>query len=351
MTASVTRRDSRRRANASPQVSSRMAKRLLPLAQKLGQDGARLCAAHGLFPATLNDPQARVPLVATLDVIEELLQLTQHPSLGLLFAQTSEPDAYHTPALILLASDCLKHGFARAFRYQRLWGDGDRFAFNAASDAASDGTVSFRLPVARRPAVCVLEVCALAETLLAVRGLSGRLGEVPLALGLPEAREAPAVLREFFGVEPKLGVERAFASFSAEVLEQPLPHANAVFLGIFERQAQSELSRLPAANDVLSSLRAQITRGLAQGRSGLDHCAAALGLAPRTLERRLAERATNYAEQVESVRREQAVRFLREQRSIEEISVLLGYSERSAFHRACLRWFGKTPAQIRETTD
>jgi len=42
---------------------------------------------------------------------------------------------------------------------------------------------------------------------------------------------------------------------------------------------------------------------------------------------------------------------LREQRSIEEISVLLGYSERSAFHRACLRWFGKTPAQLRETTD
>jgi AraC-like DNA-binding protein len=322
----------------------------VPLATELGLDGARLCAEHGLSAETLDDPRARVPLSATLDILEELLKRSAHPSLGLLMARTNEPDAYHTPALILLASDCLRAGLSRAFRYQRLWGDGDRFALVDASALARPergAAVSFRLPVARRPAVAVLEVCALAETMAGVRTLTGREHEPALALSLPETRDDLDSLSDYFRVRPELGGETAFVLFGEEVLEQPLPNANALFLSIFEHQAKSELARLPARNDWVDTVRAHVTRSLSQGEFSLARVARALGMTGRTLERRLAAQGTTYQELVDSVRRDLARRFLAEQRPVEEVSLLLGYSERSAFHRACRRWFQQTPAELR----
>jgi AraC-like DNA-binding protein len=333
-------------------VSSRLARRLVPVSDALGFDGPRLCERHGLPRAVLDDPGARVPLDRTLDLLEELLESRSSAALGLLMARSSEPDAYHTPALILLASETLKAGFERAFAYQRLWGDGERFALRRSHSLGvvePGHAVTFQLPLPRRPAVAVLEICALAETLAAVRGLSGRPAELPVALGLPECSDDLAAVVAGFGVEPALGTRVAFVAFGEEVLKARLSNANAVFRAIFERQAQAELARLPAVDELLPRLRAELARELATGKFGLAASARSLGLTRRTLERRLAERGTSYVEELEAVRREQAVRWLAEGRPIEEISVLLGYSERSAFHRACLRWFGRTPVALRRS--
>ena len=69
-------------------------------------------------------------------------------------------------------------------------------------------------------------------------------------------------------------------------------------------------------------------------------------MSPRTLERRLAAHGERHQDLVESVRRELAVRMLDESQGIEEVALLLGYTERSSFHRAFVRWFGKTPANF-----
>lgn len=333
------------------EVAARLARRLVPVAAALGHDGVRLCERHGLPRSLLDDPGARVALVRTLDALEDLLSATSCAELGLLMARSAEPDAYATPALILLASETLKSGFERAFRYQRLWGDGDRFALASPRTFGAELpglAVTFRLPVTRRPAVAVLELCALAETLAAVRGLSGRPSETPLALGLPECPGELQRASEHFGVPVELDAKLAFAAFGEEVLSLPLANANAVFRAIFERQAHAELALLPERAELLPGLRAELARELAQGKWSLAACARSLGVTPRTLERRLAEQGTSYAAVLEGVRREQAERWLEQGRPIEEISILLGYSERSAFHRACLRWFGRTPVALRD---
>ena len=101
-----------------------MAKRLLPVARTLGLDDAGLCRATGIDPAMLDDAYGRVELDRTLDFIDALLEKTDPAALGIMFATTAPPDAYHTPALVMLASDTLRAGFARAFELQRLWGEG-----------------------------------------------------------------------------------------------------------------------------------------------------------------------------------------------------------------------------------
>ncbi|NUO47227.1 MAG: helix-turn-helix domain-containing protein [Polyangiaceae bacterium] len=328
-----------------PDIAARMAKRLLPAARALGLDDVGLCRATGIDLVTLEDAYGRVELDRTLDFIDALLAKTDAASLGLMFATTGPPDAYHTPALVMLASETLRDGFTRAFELQRLWGDGDRFAL-ATVDGAS--AVTFQVPGTRRAAHEPLEVCALAETLLAVRGLTGRMDEVPVALGLPSLGAASEMVSSFFGIAPRLGVDRAFIALSADALDAPIPTAHALFQSIFEKQAREELEALPAEDDLVARVRDFVGRGLAAGSFGLERCAGALAMSTRTLERRLSDLGTTYAAEVEHVRKERASRFLREGRPIDEVAALLGYSERASLHRACVRWFDRTPGQLRD---
>lgn len=327
----------------SAQIAARMAKRLLPAARALQLEPLALCRAASLDVQALEDPHGRVSLDATLDFIDALLARSSAAALGVLLATTAEPDAYHTPALVMLASDCLREAFTVGFELQRLWGDGDRFAFDSARD-----TVTFRNPGARRPAHEVLEVCALSETTLGVRGLTGRMDELPLSVQLPSLAGPSEPLRALLGVEPGLGAELASVTFRSEVLDAPLPTAHALYRSIFEKQAREELQTLPLERDLVALVRDFIGRRLPVGSVTLERCAAALSISERTLERRLASAGTSFAAEADAVRRSRAERFLREKRPIEEVAVLVGYSERAALHRACLRWFNLTPAQIRD---
>ncbi len=322
-----------------------MAKRLIPAARALGLDAPSLCRATSLDPATLDDPYGRVPLDRTLDFIDALLARADAAALGLLFATSAEPDAYHTPALVMLASDTLREGFARAFELQRLWGDGDRFALEPAD---GDASVTFKVPGPRRAAHEPLEVCALAETFLAVRGLTGRIDEPPVAFGFPSLQAPDEALTSFFGRPPERGARRAFVTIAAPALDAPIPTAHALYRTIFENQARAELDALPAADDTIARARDFIGRGLAAGNFGLERCANALATSSRTLERRLAELGTTYAAEVDGVRKDRAARFLREGRPIDEVAALVGYSERASLHRACVRWFDRTPGQLRD---
>jgi len=320
------------------------------LAEKLGVDASALCRRHQIDQGLLEDPAARLPLENLLSGFEELLHLTQHASLGLELSRHAETGAYHTPALVLLASNTLREGFARAFEFQRLWGDGQRFLVqepSALNRSEAGLAVTFRIPSPRRDGHGILEVCALAETLTAARALTGRPQDAALSVGLPSTTDSVAELTEFFGVAPELGSDVAFVVLSNEMVDARLLHANALFLSVFEHQAREELSQLPPEGDMVANVRSEIVRGLARGRFALGDCAEALGTSARTLERRLAEQGTPYQELVEAVRRELALRLLKDTRGIEEVALLLGYTERSSFHRACLRWFGKTPLELR----
>ena len=68
----------------------------------------------------------------------------------------------------------------------------------------------------------------------------------------------------------------------------------------------------------------------------------------RTLQRRLNEEATPFADVVDSVRRELACLYVAEPaRSLDEVATLLGYAGARPFQRAFKRWMGITPLEYR----
>jgi AraC-like DNA-binding protein len=103
-----------------------------------------------------------------------------------------------------------------------------------------------------------------------------------------------------------------------------------------------------------SSLSARVRRRLRQFEPGevpdFEDLAGELNLAPATMRRRLHEEGTSYQSIKDQLRRDLAIGYLSHtDRSVMEIALELGFSERSAFHRAFRKWTGASPGEFRRT--
>jgi|SRR5271165_1737312 len=101
-----------------------------------------------------------------------------------------------------------------------------------------------------------------------------------------------------------------------------------------------------------SSLSARIRRRLRQLLPGevpdFETLAAELNMTTATLRRRLNEEGTSYQGIKDQLRRDLAISYLsHSDRSVMDIALELGFSERSAFHRAFRKWTGASPGEFR----
>jgi AraC-like DNA-binding protein len=112
-------------------------------------------------------------------------------------------------------------------------------------------------------------------------------------------------------------------------------------------------ARFPAPDAMLrTKVRIAIEQQLGKGMCTQVEVAAALGMHPRTLQRRLRSEGENFEAIKDEVRREAAIRYLRETRlPLKTIAAMLGYSELSVLYRSCHRWFGEPPSTVRQISD
>jgi AraC-like DNA-binding protein len=101
-----------------------------------------------------------------------------------------------------------------------------------------------------------------------------------------------------------------------------------------------------------SSLGAKIRRRLRQSLPGelpeFEALAQEMHMTPATLRRRLHEEGTFYQSIKDQLRRDLAIGYLsHSRRSAMDIGLELGFSERSAFHRAFKKWTGASPGEFR----
>ncbi len=103
-----------------------------------------------------------------------------------------------------------------------------------------------------------------------------------------------------------------------------------------------------------SSLTARVRRRLRQYLPGavpdFEELAEEMSITPATLRRRLHEEGESYQSIKDQLRRDLAISYLsHSSRSVMDIAVELGFSERSAFHRAFRKWTGASPGEFRRT--
>ena len=99
---------------------------------------------------------------------------------------------------------------------------------------------------------------------------------------------------------------------------------------------------------VTAQVRELIVTLLGSGRCTIDIVAKHLGMDRRTVHRRLADQGTTYSEMLDSVRRELAPRYMENrERTLAQVSSLLGFSAPSGFSRWYRRQFNSAASEGR----
>jgi AraC-like DNA-binding protein len=134
--------------------------------------------------------------------------------------------------------------------------------------------------------------------------------------------------------------------FPSELLDVKIDQANDELRRKAERYINDVVQRFPL--DIGKQTSALVDRHLATGHFSLRDIARQLGLHERTLQRRLSEQNMVFEEIVDQIRRERASEYVQSSAiPLIQVATFLGYSNQTAFTRACRRWFGDSPQTLR----
>ena len=312
----------------------------------LGGDVEGLLRGVGMATQMLAQPEATISMPGAVALLENAASQLAAPDFGLRLAQGQDFSALGPIALVARRADTVGNALvaiARNLPYHVA-----RTSLRMQAGPSEGLTwLGYELPSevggAQRQSV---EMCCLMliQTLRMLSGDAGADWRVVFAHrpGVPLSR-----YREIFDCEVVFQQSGNGVIFPKALLEHVLDSGNPQIRVAVERFVAHLVRRNPL--DLARQIEELIARQLADGGRTLADIARQLAINERTLQRRLEAQRIRFSDILDRVRRSQAREFLAQPAlPLSEVATLLGYSEQRSLSRACRRWFGTTPAALRE---
>jgi AraC-like DNA-binding protein len=313
--------------------------------QALGADWRAILRSAGVEPAELQDPEARLPQDRFERVFVAARDATGDPCIGLHTGEGVHAHAVNLLGYLLLSSATLGAGLRRVDRYQRVL---TNEPWVAVLDSGS--SVRLRVGAARGdPAFRQVHAEYTAALILHLLGWVSESRIDPLEASFAhEAACDPADYQRVLRCPVEFGGGQSELVLDAETLARPSLHADRALARVHEEFGEMLLARA-SHPELTRRVRHALAERLESEAADLAAIARQVGMSARSLQRRLAEEETSFRALLDEMRRELARHHLeRRATPIEAIAYLTGFSEPSAFTRAVRRWFGRTPARMRE---
>ena len=178
-------------------------------------------------------------------------------------------------------------------------------------------------------------------------GLADPIAAVEVALMHGEDTHR-AVYEQTFQCPVRFNAPRAELQVDTINLDAPMPLRDSEASGLLQQQCKLLLARMSQSSGFIEQVRQLIV-----ARPGyfpdIDYVAEKLGMTSRNLRRKLNAEGSSYQAILDEVRYQLAREYLgTSSMSLEEISVLLGYSTPGNFSHAFKRWHGTSPRQFRQ---
>lgn len=305
--------------------------------------GLRQLGVEGLDEEAPRDRDGRVPLA----VIDRWLLLGRDrigDDLGLRLGRLVTPTALDVLGYASMACNILGEAIALLVRFEpyrlgfvqtRLENDGRnaRVVLQAASDACA--TVDLQVEAALSGWVSFGRWIAATQ-------------RRPLAIDFHHDRKAP--LQRYvdtFGCEVRFGQPLNAVHLDAADLQIPLASPNRIVSSMMRATLDERVSQFERGPGQLPRVEQGIEDLLSQGEPTLEGLAAHLEMDAAALRKALQGADSRLGDLIERSRQRLARGYLQSSLPLSEIAQRLGYSEQSAFTRACRRWFGTTPSRLR----
>jgi hypothetical protein len=265
------------RSTLEPRLTVRAVRPLLSALRVMGHDAARLAGRVGMDDATLNDPDARVPMAAAVALLALAAEQAGDADIGLHLAQHAELSAFDLHFYAMASSPTLGAAYALLSRYQRLIHDTSRVEIGREGDCA---VVRHALPgdrAAPRQS---------AEFLVATWVRAGRvITSVDWAPAEVRFAHPPPVdvseHRRFFRAGVRFGAGMNALVLPASLLDTPCTGADAGLAEILERHAADRLDRAPRTSAIADRVSHAIADGLRGGEPTAAGLAACLKMSVR----------------------------------------------------------------------
>ncbi|MCK5769258.1 AraC family transcriptional regulator [Algiphilus sp.] len=324
----------------------RLAYGLLPvvtLLERRGIEVAPLLAAAGIDRFGLMDPSYTIAIDRELDLMHGVIRALGDPEASLDLAREYRVTGFSVLGLAMLACDTPLQILRLMLRYPRLaWGVVDCEIRQRRGDIEIDLRAPPRVGaaepfLAERDLACAFVIIEEVQTApLRVRHVQFR----------HDCRGDPDTYDAFFGCAVSFGAECNRVVIPAEVLNQPMPHANTALRTFYEAQCARMSRDLEQPFRFADAVRSRLERSAVV--PDLGALAAAFYMTPRTLQRRLAAEGVSFTDLLRRVREQRAEQLLTETtRGMDSIAAELGFGDAVAFSHAYKRWAGEAPQQRR----
>lgn len=319
-----------------------------------GVDAAPVWQALGLRVADAASHLSRVPAARLGQALDVACQLLNDPQLPLQAALAVRPQHLGSLGYALMSSPLGEDGLTVYERFQSLLCD-DMHAHHR----VFKGLIEVRHePLAQAlPRNARFWWFLLGARLSFARWVSGR-ELVPVRIDLPCPRPAHAeAFERLMGCAVRYDTPDCRELMPADWLAWLNPNGDPALHALMQARSAQQLAQRPQGHALLTRARLVLAAQLDTGQAvQLDTVAQALSeerqpcaTTARQLQKRLAEQGLSFKDLLEEVRRERALRLLRDtEEPMARIAQACGYTELSPFHRAVRRWTGLTPRQVRQ---
>jgi AraC-like DNA-binding protein len=332
-------------------LSSHSASSLHPplgVMEALGFERQACLRGTGILLSQLDDPDARMSLQQELAFYRNVLELSGDPAIGLKLGEPFVPQRYGLFGYALLSAATFRHALSLIENFGRLTFSFFTFRFGASGSRAWF-TMSDPPPLEWKLTALYLD-----RDLSAARVAFGEI------LGYPfdphevhfshDGHGCRQAYTDWSGCEVLFEADCGRFVFDSALLDKPLPQSDPTFSRHLQQQCQMLIGKLSNQGQFIDTVRMMVL-----ARPGyfpdIDYVAEKLGFSTRTLRRRLSEAGSSYRDLLDEVRFGLAREYLADTSlPMEEISLLLGYSESGNFSHAFRRWSGQSPTQWRQNT-
>lgn len=287
----------------------------------------------------------RVDFSIWSDLLKEIQKQSSVSGLGLKISEFVQPKHLGVIGYMALSCETLGEAFSRYYDFHRLIYDGTPLKFKIFNDNLFIRWEESPTPYTHQVTDEISIALLFQFIRLYVATEKIKVHEIHFRYAEPANIK---IYENFFDCKIMFSQTAMQVILPLSVLNTPIKQADSTLQKLLTKQAQDLLEQLPNSSHMGERLQQSILKGLQINSYQIEDVASELNISVRQLQRYLQQQNTTYQQTLQNVRKLLAVQYLQDPYlSLQEISLLLSYSEQSAFQRAFKQWMGVTPQQWR----